>query len=49
VQVCTKCGERNDRYGPDGRPCYLVPVKDEPPFLSPKDVEPVSQGKGRPP
>jgi hypothetical protein len=32
VQVCTKCGERHDRYGPDGRPCYLAPVKGEPPL-----------------
>jgi single-strand DNA-binding protein len=32
-QVCTKCGERHKRYGPDGRPCYSqAKATDEPPF-----------------
>jgi hypothetical protein len=32
-QVCTKCGERHERYGPDGRPCYVqTKATDEPPF-----------------
>jgi single-strand DNA-binding protein len=32
-QVCTKCGERHDRYGPNGRPCYTqAQATDEPPF-----------------
>jgi single-strand DNA-binding protein len=32
-QVCTKCGERHERYGPKGRPCYAqAKVTDEPPF-----------------
>jgi single-strand DNA-binding protein len=21
-QACSRCGERHDRYGPNGRPCY---------------------------
>ena len=32
-QVCPKCGERHDRYGPNGRPCYTqAKATDEPPF-----------------
>ena len=32
-QVCTKCGERHERYGPNGRPCYAqAKATDEPPF-----------------
>jgi single-strand DNA-binding protein len=31
--VCTKCGERHERYGPKGRPCYAqARATDEPPF-----------------
>jgi single-strand DNA-binding protein len=31
-QVCTKCGERHERYGPAGRPCYAqAKATDEPP------------------
>ena len=32
-QACTRCGERHDRYGPNGRPCYAqAKATDEPPF-----------------
>jgi single-strand DNA-binding protein len=32
-QVCTKCGERHERYGPDGRPCYSqANATEQPPF-----------------
>jgi single-strand DNA-binding protein len=32
-QVCTKCGERHERYGPNGRPRYTqATATDEPPF-----------------
>jgi single-strand DNA-binding protein len=32
-QVCTKCGERHERYGPAGRPCYAqAKATDAPPF-----------------
>jgi single-strand DNA-binding protein len=32
-QACTRCGERHDRYGPNGRPCYTqAKATDEPPF-----------------
>jgi single-strand DNA-binding protein len=32
-QVCIRCGERHDRYGSNGRPCYAqAKATDEPPF-----------------
>ena len=32
-QACPKCGERHDRYGPNGRPCYTqTKATEEPPF-----------------
>jgi single-strand DNA-binding protein len=32
-QACTRCGERHERYGPAGRPCYAqAKATDEPPF-----------------
>jgi len=32
-QVCTRCGERHERYGPAGRPCYRqAKAADEPPL-----------------